>query len=804
MKRIIINIIAIFLTASLFAATRTAEEAAIIAAQFTNKQTNTFRAPRAAGELRLVHRTNKPQSDEAALYVFNQPDNSGFVMVSADDNAVTILGYSDEGAFDNTNIPSNVQFWLDYYAERIATAQPSAHAQEGVQRTTTQETVVQPLLGGIKWDQTSPYNKLCPIVQGSRCPTGCVATAAAQIMKFYEWPEQGQGSRSYKDDGETRSADFGNTTYDWDNMLDKYTSGYTTAEANAVATLMYHVGVSCKMDYEPNGSGALTDNMRDGLVNYFRYKNTAQYIRYKTTAELTALFKTELAANRPILLGGADSDGYDAEGHEFVCDGIDANGLFHINWGWSGTSNGYFALSSLDPDEEGTGAASSGAGYSHDIDCVIGIEPDRDPVNVTGVTLDSSSATIKIKERYPLTYTISPSNASNKAVSWISSNEAVAKVTEDGAVVGVSVGSATITVKTNDGSYTATCQVTVTNEVALPTALVVDYGYAEYNESQGGWIILLYDSEKEVPWVQFYTDRTGENKIAGTYNIQGDAVYLWNDPADQEAYITSTEGQMIVTCVGKDDGTNGCNTYSIDLTFTGNDDVEYALQKTLELCAVEEDGETAIDLEDDTTGSVDPIDPIDPIVTGDDFVLLTNINQLAAGDEVILVSTANNVAAATIENDVFTTEAVTISNNTISIPSTSNVVVMTVNKSGSNWTFTNNGQLLKATAVKKVTFGANTGNANWTISISNGDATIQSTTDSYGRFLYNVNSPRFTTYTSNTSASMLLPQLYVRKETTTGVEDTKVLPKAQKILENGQIILLVDGKKYTVLGQKIQ
>jgi hypothetical protein len=111
---------------------------------------------------------------------------------------------------------------------------------------------------------------------------------------------------------------------------------------------------------------------------------------------------------------------------------------------------------------------------------------------------------------------------------------------------------------------------------------------------------------------------------------------------------------------------------------------------------------------------------------------------------------------------------------------------------------------LKATAVKKVTFGANTGNANWTISISDGDATIQSTTDSYGRFLYNVNSPRFTTYTSNTSASMLLPQLYVRKKAATGIENTQAMPKAQKILENGQIILLVDGKKYTVLGQKIQ
>lgn len=879
MRKIYASIIALLISATLLAATRTAEEAAVIAAQFTNGQSSSFRAPRAAGEFRLAHRTNKPQSAEPALYVFNKPNDGGFVIVSADDNAVTILGYSDEGAFDSTYIPGNVQFWLDYYAERIASAQPGTRAKAPAVRTAAQTTAVQPLLGGIKWNQDNPYNKKCPTIQGRKCPTGCVATAAAQIMKFWEWPVQGQGSYSYTVSGQSLSANFGNTTYDWNNMLNKYTSGYNTTQADAVATLMYHVGVACKMEYDPKGSGALTDDMRKGFVSYFKYKNTAQYIRYKTTAELTSLFLTELAANRPILLGGADSDSYDAEGHAFVCDGVDTNGLFHINWGWGGTSDGYFALSSLDPEQEGIGGASSGNGYSHDIDCIIGIEPDRNPVSVTGVTLSPATATIKIRERYELTPTVSPANASNKALSWSSSNEAVAKVTEGGAVVGISAGTAIITVKTNDGNYTSTCQITVTDEIAPAIELAVDNGYAQYSESDGGWVIALYDSSTEVPWVQFYTEKTGSNKIAGAYNIQGDNIYMWNDPNDTDAYLASTSGQIVITCVGKDNGASGCNTYTIQATFVANDEAEYALNVTLELCGKDE-AESPIDLEDNV-GDGTPIE-VTWMANGNEFA-----SNIAADGKVVLPGIKPTdcecgkvfvgwSAQSSIENgqkpaDLFTTApSTTISSNktyyavyaeeTTEGATPAEVARVTFQSASSDNTIDNSDDikaklvntdegisaysgtklfkgkqglkmgaskapgsltltLTNTVSVTKVVvnasqFGTDTG----TLQVSAGSQVLGSKSPA-SNLEYAASTPVETnTITLTTTQRAYVSSISVvaggvvshSNYTTacgcdeTAIENTELAPKAEKTVENGQIVILRGNEKYTVFGQKIK
>jgi hypothetical protein len=148
-------------------------------------------------------------------------------------------------------------------------------------------------------------------------------------------------------------------------------------------------------------------------------------------------------------------------------------------------------------------------------------------------------------------------------------------------------------------------------------------------------------------------------------------------------------------------------------------------------------------------------------------------------------------------------EEVTISNNQITLDANSSVKVMTVGKSGSNWTFTYNGQLLIATDAKKVKFDTS-GTSTWTISISDGDATIQSTEESYGRFLYNVNNPRFTTYTSNTSSIMLLPQLYYRRPSTTGMTNISAGAEVRKIIENGQIIIVRGNERYSIFGQKIQ
>ena len=624
MKKIFLGLLAIMVSVTLFAAPRTMEEAAQIAAQFTNQQTvkrHLRLAPRSAAEMRLVHKTNKPASEEAALYVFNKP-NGGFVIVSGDDNAVEILGYSDEGSFEAENVPENVAWWLDYYAERVAVAQPAVPGVKKAHKATT-GTAIAPLMTS-KWNQGAPYNNLCPIdpADNTRSYTGCVATAAAQIMYYYKWPEHGQGSRTYSwqsDAGGSGSetVNFANATYDWANMKDKHTTSDTPAQKTAIATLMYHVGVSCKMQYggdASNGSGAYTSDMLTGLIQNFKYKNTATLVNNQSASAMATAFRTELAAGRPILMGGATTNN---EGHEFVCDGVDADGYFHINWGWGGTSDGYFALSALDPDQQGAGGASSGQGFSHDVEYVKGIEPDSNPISVTGVTVAPTSATLKIKERLQLTATVAPDNASNKGIVWSTSNANIATVSASGVVIGVAQGTATITATTNDGNKTSTCAVTVTDEVMAAYELAVDYAWATYNSDNWDyWMLGACDNATECPWVQFYFDSNSSTKIAGTYDLADGGVYLWNDPEDPDAYVSSTAGQLVVSCVGKDDGENGCNTYQIVANFTCSDGLEYTLTATLEVCA-KNGSDSAIDLADNV-GDGQPID-ITWIANGEEF-----------------------------------------------------------------------------------------------------------------------------------------------------------------------------------------
>ena len=624
MKKIFLGLLAIMVSVTLFAAPRTMEEAAQIAAQFTNQQTvkrHLRLAPRSAAEMRLVHKTNKPASEEAALYVFNKP-NGGFVIVSGDDNAVEILGYSDEGSFEATNVPANVAWWLDYYAERVAVAQPAVPGVKKAHKATT-GTAIAPLMTS-KWNQGAPYNNLCPIdpADNTRSYTGCVATATAQIMYYYKWPEHGQGSRTYSWQSDaggsgSESVNFANATYDWANMKNKHTTSDTQAQKTAIATLMYHVGVSCKMQYggdASKGSGAYTSDMRTGLIQNFKYKNTATLVNNQSASAMATAFRTELAAGRPILMGGATTNN---EGHEFVCDGVDADGYFHINWGWGGISDGYFALSALDPDQQGAGGASSGQGFSHDVEYVKGIEPDSNPISVTGVTVAPTSATLKIKERLQLTATVAPDNASNKGIVWSTSNANIATVSASGVVIGVAQGTATITATTNDGNKTSTCAVTVTDEVMAAYELAVDYAWATYNSDNWDyWMLGACDNATECPWVQFYFDSNSSTKIAGTYDLADGGVYLWNDPEDPNAYVSSTAGQLVVSCVGKDDGENGCNTYQIVANFTCSDGLEYTLTATLEVCA-KNGSDSAIDLADNV-GDGQPID-ITWIANGEEF-----------------------------------------------------------------------------------------------------------------------------------------------------------------------------------------
>lgn len=316
--------------------------------------------------------------DVAPYYIFNIGNREGFVIVSGDDNAEPVLGYSDRGELDLDNMPANMVEWLrlnELYVENCAKRESSA---VGTSRTGNGTVVVEPLLGDIMWGQDFPFNEMCPTYysggQNLHYYVGCVATAATQIMRYYRYPQQGTGSKSYVFKGQTLSADFGNTTYDWDNMLAFYPSdGVSQEQIDAAATLAYHFGVSVEMEYAENGSGALSMLVPHALKTYFGYDKATTMRRrnFYSATEWLELIKHELDNNRPVYYGATSDSGLG--GHAFVCDGYDSEGYVHINWGWYGMSNGYFLVNHLNPDDLGEGGGTGG--YNTDQEIITGIQP---------------------------------------------------------------------------------------------------------------------------------------------------------------------------------------------------------------------------------------------------------------------------------------------------------------------------------------------------------------------------------------------------------------------------------------------
>jgi hypothetical protein len=206
---------------------------------------------------------------------------------------------------------------------------------------------VNPLLG-TTWNQSCFYNELCPSDPNApygycgHVPVGCVALAMAQVMKYWDYPVSGTGSHSYyASPYGWQSADFGNTTYEWDNM-----PGSLNNDNLSVATLIYHCAVSVNMQFGPNGSGAFTGDARNSLVNYFDYDAEAAFI-YKSSYSdpvWESMLRDELDMGRPVIYRGQGTGG-----HAWVCDGYAADNYFHMNWGWGGYANGYFYLSALNP-----------------------------------------------------------------------------------------------------------------------------------------------------------------------------------------------------------------------------------------------------------------------------------------------------------------------------------------------------------------------------------------------------------------------------------------------------------------------
>ncbi|MDE5883277.1 MAG: C10 family peptidase, partial [Muribaculaceae bacterium] len=323
--------------------------------------------------------TQMTKEGAPAVYVFNN-DEGGFMVLSADDVAYPVLGYSDAGQLTGEDVAMNpaLEWWLGEYARQIEYAAshevPSKAKSFVMPSTRASYEAITPMVK-TKWDQGTPYNNQCPMYGTYRTYTGCVATAMAQVMNYWKYPEVGQGQIGYEASsiGKRLSLNFSKKKFDWDNMLPAYYGNYTKAQEDAVAYLMKACGYAVKMDYSPESSGALGMNIANGLQKYFNYDPNMLYTLrdYYTTTQWTDLIYDNLKNVGPVLYGGGSFLG---GGHSFVCDGYDGNGMFHFNWGWSGMSDGYFSLDALNPDALGTGGG-AGGGYNFSQDAVLGIQP---------------------------------------------------------------------------------------------------------------------------------------------------------------------------------------------------------------------------------------------------------------------------------------------------------------------------------------------------------------------------------------------------------------------------------------------
>lgn len=310
-------------------------------------------------------------SEKAAYYVFNAPQTGkGYVIVAGDDRAPAVLGYSDKGTFLPENMPAAMQELLESYTAQIDALQHGAIAAPHL----INGDAIAPLVTA-EWNQTEPYNLLFPDVQGDFCVVGCVATAMAQVMHYWKWPAKPtMPIPAYSTNTmHIYMPQLPIVNFDWDKMQDTYLWDDDSEGALAASQLSLYCAQSVGMDLSPSSSGAAAHRIPIALSTYFGYSKGVRYIERDafTTQTWEDMIYQELAAQRPVLYSGGKITG----AHEFVCDGFDGNGMFHINWGWDGMCNGYFLLSMLDPTAQGTGGASGSYGYIENQGIVIGIEP---------------------------------------------------------------------------------------------------------------------------------------------------------------------------------------------------------------------------------------------------------------------------------------------------------------------------------------------------------------------------------------------------------------------------------------------
>lgn len=384
---------------------------------------------RSANDLLLVYAAAPRQSnaalrsntaeDAADYFVFSKGKDNGFIIVAGSDRAFPLLGKTGKGCFDPELLPDNLRYMLDYYQDQINWAENTAQIssktiklewEKYLSYNNVPSTSTGVLLKTAKWGQTEPYNRHTPLIDGKKTYTGCVATAVAIVMRYHKYPDQAIGGvTEYVGKSVTYSP------YQWDELPLSYAESYTEKQAEAVAALMWNVGANIKIGYGAVGSDGSYGSYLSAspvLKKIFGYSDAAQYVTKSQFYwnDWKNLLRAELKNGRPVLYDGG-SDKPEGSSHAFVCDGYTDGELFHFNWGWNGSYDGYYLLTALDP-------TSSGDPFSSGMGMVINLRPDnsRDVLSyIMGYSdLETTQWPLPLDEKF--TIYASPFNMSNAEI----------------------------------------------------------------------------------------------------------------------------------------------------------------------------------------------------------------------------------------------------------------------------------------------------------------------------------------------------------------------------------------------------
>ena len=330
------------------------------------------------------NRQSRNKQDSPAFYVFNRGNKNGFIIISGNDATRPVLAYSFDGEFSTYNMPDNVEAWMNALGESVSqkgeeTKSRATERSQEWNNTLKQGKVID--LNTPNWDQDSPYNLKCPVIYGTNCYTGCAITATAIVMGFHQWPDKGVGTlpkyTTYENGFRLGPITLGEE-YHWDKMPDinnNYLDTTDKEQADAVSTIMYHIGVMAHADYSIVGTGARLHTIAEELPHYMKYhprlklKERQNY----SNEEWSQMLRDEIDARRPVIYEGYDK----TSGHAFVIDGYDEAGYFNVNWGWGGRYNAFFLLDDMAPGMQGIGANGSGT-YNLGQAGIFGLEPRKD------------------------------------------------------------------------------------------------------------------------------------------------------------------------------------------------------------------------------------------------------------------------------------------------------------------------------------------------------------------------------------------------------------------------------------------